>query len=257
MDCYVCILRIHCFLLIWIVTLVSRAFSLFSPVINCYVGISLILCFLLYWIVTLASRAPSIFSCNGLLRQYPAHSLFSPVIDCYVSNSYTPFYPVIDQYVSISRTLCFLLKSIVTFVSCAFLVFLSYSTVMFVASRAIFVCQIPLPRKYLAHSQFSVAFHCYVSSISRILFFSAVLHCYVRISRIHSFLFFNIFSKYLAHSQLPPTIFYLKTFLHSDELREMQFSCNAMQKRGKTVHIIVNVVQIMIKSPNFFGDSKS
>ena len=316
MDCYVCILRIHCFLLQWIVTLVSRAFSLFSPVINCYVGISRILCFLLYWIVTLASRAPAIFSCNGLLRQYPAHSLFSPVIDCYVSNSYILFTPVIDQYVSISRILCFLLywivtlasrapaifscngllrqypahslfspvidcyvsnsyilfspvidqyvsisrtllKSIVTFVSCAFLVFLSYSTVVCSISRNFFVCQIPLPRKYLAHSQFSVAFHCYVSSISRILFFSAVLHCYVRISRIHSFLFFNIFSKYLAHSQLPPTIFYLKTFLHSDELREMQFSCNAMQKRGKTVHIIVNVVQIMIKSPNFFGDSKS
>ena len=128
---------------------------------------------------------------------------------------------------------------------------------MFVVSRAIFLC---------------ARFHCHVS-ISRILsfllhftvtlvvshafFFFLLYSSYVRISRIHSFLFFNIFSKYLAHSQLPPMIFYLKTFLHSDELREMQFSCNAMQKRGKTVHIIVNVVQIMIKSPNFFGDSKS
>ena len=52
-------------------------------------------------------------------------------------------------------------------------------------------------------------------------------------------------------------ILYIKTSLHSDELREMQFSCNTMHKRGKTVHIIVNVAQIMIRSPNFFGDSIS
>ena len=131
--------------------------------------------------------------------------------------------------------------------------FLSFSTFMLVGSCAFFFC---------------ARFHCYVS-ISRILsfllhfsvtlvvshafFFSAVFHSYVRISRILSFLFCNIFSKYLAHSQLPP-IYLIKTFLHSDDLREMQVSCNAMQKRGETVHVIVNVMQIMFESPNFFGD---
>ena len=68
--------------------------------------------------------------------------------------------------------------------------------------------------------------------------FSPVKDCYGSISRILSFLFCNIFQKYLAHSQLPPMILYIKIFLHSDELREMQFSRNTMHKRGKRVHII-------------------
>ena len=129
---------------------------------------------------------------------------------------------------------------------------------MFVVSRAIFLCaRFHRPVSISRILSFLLHFTVTLVVSHAFFFFLLLRYCYVRISRIHSFLFFNIFSKYLAHSQLPPTIFYQKTFLHSDELREMQFSCNAMQKRGKTVHIIVNVVQIMIKSPNFFGDSKS
>ena len=218
MDCSVSVARILSFLLYWIVTLVSRPFSVFfckellgqcvthsqfSPVKDCFVSVSCILNFLLYWIVPLVSRAFSVFSCNGLLRLVSrafsifscngllrqcrlVHSQFSLVMGCYVS--------------AVSCILNFLLLWIVTSVpSRAFSIFSCYGL----------FCQC------LPHSQFS--FEMGSVSVSRILSSFFVMDCYVSVSRIlsvfllwivplvcHAFSIFSCngsFSQCLTHSQ--------------------------------------------------------
>ena len=127
-------------------------------------------------------------------RNYLAHSLFSPVMECFVS---------------ILRIHCFLLYRIFTLLSCAFLVF----------------------------------------SCNRLL---------RQYSRILSFLFCNIFQKYLAHSQLPPTILYKKYFSILMSWEKCSFhviQCTREVKEGTS--FIVNVAKIMIRPPNFSGDSIS
>ena len=67
MDCSVSAPRILCFSCNGLLRQ-CIAHSQFSLVLNCYVNVLRILSFLLEWIVTLVSRAFSIFSCIGLLR---------------------------------------------------------------------------------------------------------------------------------------------------------------------------------------------
>ena len=170
-DCSISVSRIFNFFLYWIITLVCRAFSIFSCnelFRQCLTHSQ----FFLLWIVRLMSHAFLVFSCKELLRQYVAHSQFSLVRDCSVSvlrilcfvfffmdcsvsvSGILSFFFVMDCYVGVSRILSVFLLWIVPLVSHTF---------------SVFSCD-GLLRQCVTHSQFIPLMDCYVS-VSPILSF--------------------------------------------------------------------------------------